>query len=194
MVPCVFGGRDPEDVDEDEETSEGTGMGAREEDTDILDPDNSTMSSTTTMMTTTLSEDTQAVDDGEDDDPIRDEEVAPSDEGDGSGESVEFDELDAEEEDDTTTDNPTIVFEEDKIVPADEEGSQFGEFSSVAKAREPKSTLPTDESDEKPSSASLLSSLLSSLYEEETQRKTEKSKSKEYVYVNHVSGSKQIYI
>ena len=90
-------------------------------------------------------------------------------------------------------DDPTIAFEEDKIVPADE-GSQFGEFSSAFKAREPKSTLPTDEYDEKPSSASLLSTLLSSLYKEETEKKADKSKSEEYVYVNHVSGSKQIYI
>ena len=91
-------------------------------------------------------------------------------------------------------DDPTIAVEEDKIVPADEEGSQFREFSSAFKAREPKSTLPTDENDEKPSSASLLSSLLSSLYKEETEQKADKSKSEEYVYVNHVSGSKQIYI
>ena len=90
-------------------------------------------------------------------------------------------------------DDPTIAFEEDKIVPADE-GSQFGEFSSAFKARKPKSTLPTDVYDEKPSSASLLSTLLSSLYEEETQRKAEKTKSEEYVNVNRVSGSKQTYI
>ena len=91
-------------------------------------------------------------------------------------------------------DDPTIAFEEDEIVPADEEGSQFREFSFAFKAREPKSTLPTDEYNEKPSSASLLSTLLFSLYKEETQQKAEKSKSEEYVYVNHVSGSKQIYI
>ena len=175
-------GEDPEDVDEDEETSEDTGVGAGEEDTGILDPDTSMRSAT--MMTTMPPEDTQVVDDGGDNDPIGDEEMDPADDVGGSdGESVEFDQLDAEGEDDTTTlfaessefdqaDDPTIAFEENKIDPVDEDGSQFGEFSSAFKAREPKST--TDEYDEKPSSASLLSSLLSSLYKEETRQKAEK--------------------
>ena len=166
-------------------------------------------------MTTTPSEDTQDVDDEGDDDPmtvVRDVEVVPA-EGEGSGESVEFGgESTAEGEDNRATllaetsefeeelgaNDPAIVFQEDKIVPADEEGSQLGEFSSAVKAREPKSSSGREEeyadNEEKPSSASLLSSLLSSLYEEETQQKVENFKSEEYVYVNHVSGAKQIYI
>ena len=177
-----------------------------EEERDILDPDISTMRSTTVvMMTTTPSEDTQAVDDGNN--PLtvsRDEEIVPGDKGEGSGESVEF----GKQDDNPTTlfeessefagefggDDPRIVFQEEKIVPADEEGSQFEDFSSGTNAREPKSAYVREEFEEKPSSASLLSSLLSSLYEEETQRKAEKSKSEDYVFVNHISGSKQIYI
>lgn len=191
--------------------TECSGDGCVEEEDE--DEGTSTMRSTTTMMTTTPSEDTQDVDDEGDVDSmtvVREVEIVPEDEGEeGSGESVEFGgESNAGREDNRAmlfqessefeenfgANNPAIVFQEEKIMLADEKGSQLGEFSSAVKAREPKSSLGRKEEYEKPSSASLLSSLLSSLYEEETRQKAEKSKSEEYVYVNHVSGSKQIYI
>ena len=122
-----------------------------------------------------------------------------------TGESVEFDreslsggegdsttEMSTVDEGDLGTGDPSIMFQEEEIVPADEESSEFRKLSSNFKAREPKSSSTIEEYDEKPSSASLLSSLLSSLYEEETQRKAEKPKSEEYVYINHVSGSRHI--
>ena len=68
------------------------------------------------------------------------------------------------------------------------------------RSREPKfvlakfveeSELP-QKKDQEPSSASLLSSLLSSLYEEEKQRKAEELKLEEYVYINHQSRSRHI--
>ena len=113
-------------------------------------------------------------------------------EGDSTTEMSTVDEGGSESEGDLKTGDPSIMFQEEEIVPADEESSEFRKLFSNFKAREPKSSSTIEEYDEKPSSASLLSSLLSSLYEEETQRKAEKPKSEEYVYINHVSGSRHI--
>ena len=112
-----------------------------------------------------------------------------------------------------------VVFDEEEIVPVTEESQleglhKFeGEFgsgfqnnqqeetdSNHMRSREPKfvlakfveeSELP-QKKDQEPSSASLLSSLLSSLYEEEKLRKAEELKSEEYVYINHQSRSRHI--
>ena len=78
------------------------------------------------------------------------------------------------------------VFEDGAIPPIDEDT-----LRESTKARQPKNASDKD-GVVRPSSASLLSDLLNSLYEEEKQQKAKKSE--EYVYVNHISGPKHIYI
>ena len=70
-------------------------------------------------------------------------------------------------------DDFTTVFEDGVIPPVDEETQE-----ELQKAREPK-VVPISEGEEevRPSSASLLSNLLASLYEEEKQQKSKKPKS-----------------
>ena len=112
-----------------------------------------------------------------------------------------------------------VVFDEEEIVPVTEESQleglhKFeGEFgsgfqnnqeeetdSNYMRSREPKFVLAKfveegelpEKKNQEPSSASLLSSLLSSLYEEEKQIKAEELKSEEYVYINHQSRSRHI--
>ena len=88
-----------------------------------------------------------------------------------------------EEEEDSEV---LTVFEDGAIPPIDED--TLGEST---KARQPKNASDRD-GVVRQSSASLLSDLLNSLYEEEKQQKAKKSE--EYVYVNHISGPKHIYI
>ena len=78
------------------------------------------------------------------------------------------------------------VFEDGAIPPIDEDT-----LRESTKARQPKNASDKD-GVVRPSSASLLSDLLNSLYEEEKQQKAKNSE--EYVYVNHLSGPKHIYI
>ena len=117
-------------------------------------------------------------------------------------------------------DEEEVVFDEEEIVPVTEESQleglhKFeGEFGSGfqnnqeketydlthMRSREPKFVLAKfveetelpQKKNQEPSSASLLSSLLSSLYEEEKQRQAEELKSEEYVYINHQSRSRHI--
>ena len=175
----------PDPNSEDGAGNESEGSGMEEEETTISTNNNATSATTTTetIMTT-----------------ITSVEVF------GMEEAMEGD----EEE---------VVFDEEEIVPVTEESQleglhKFeGEFGSgfqnnqeqetvskYMRSREPKfvlakfveeSDLP-QKKDQEPSSASLLSSLLSSLYEEEKQRKAEELKSEEYVYINHQSRSRHI--
>ena len=116
-------------------------------------------------------------------------------------------------------DEEEVVFDEEEIVPVTEQSQleglhKFeGEFgsgfqnnqeeetdSNYMRSREPKFVLAKfveegelpEKKNQEPSSASLLSSLLSSLYEEEKQIKAEELKSEEYVYINHQSRSRHI--
>ena len=173
----------PDPNSEDGAGNESEGSGMEEEETTISTNNNATSATTTTetIMTT-----------------ITSVEVF------GMEEAMEGD----EEE---------VVFDEEEIVPITEESQleglhQFeGEFGSGfhknqeeethMRSREPKFVLAkfVEESElrekmnqQEPSSASLLSSLLSSLYEEEKQRKAEELKSEEYVYINHQSRSRHI--